>query len=33
MTAFRLWPLAAIELTPRILTHLYALTVKEHHIP
>lgn len=29
MTAFLLWPLAAIELTPRILTHLHALTTKK----
>lgn len=30
MTAFLLWPLAALELTPRILTQLYALTTKEN---
>lgn len=30
MTALLLWPLAVLELTPRILTHLYALTTKEN---
>lgn len=31
MTAFLLWPLAVLELTPRVLTRLYrTLTTKEN---
>jgi hypothetical protein len=31
VSAFLLWPLAALELTPRVLAHLYnALTKKDH---
>lgn len=33
MSALLLWPLAALELTPRILTHLYALTTKKAPCP
>jgi hypothetical protein len=29
MTAFLLWPLAALELTPRALAHLYTVLTKE----
>ena len=29
MTAFLLWPLAALELTPRILARLYTALTKE----
>ena len=29
MTAFLLWPLAVLELTPRLLTHLHTALTKE----
>lgn len=30
MTAFLLWPLAALQLTPRILAHLHRTLTKEN---
>lgn len=30
MTAFLLWPLAALELTPRAIHHLYRTLTKEN---
>lgn len=29
MTAFLLWPLAALELTPRVIVHLYTALTKD----
>lgn len=33
MSAFLLWPLAALELAPRILAHLHRTLTKETHRP